>query len=174
FDILQLNDMLVHELKDLAEQLGLKGFKKLNKQELIYKILDQQALAKESNKKNGKNESSDSPEDKTSKSSQQSHSDKSTRNSRQKNTDTNPSSEAENTQDSPNDNTERRRPRIKITEEERSRRTIRGSNEDLFAKQQFEQNHESNIEEQPENEAAMNTSDDFTKENDETSKVPVP
>ncbi len=46
YDILQLNDMLVPELREVAEQLGLKGFKKLNKQELIYKILDEQALAK--------------------------------------------------------------------------------------------------------------------------------
>ncbi len=47
-DILQLNDMLVPELKELAEKLGLEGYKKLNKQELIYKILDQQALNKDS------------------------------------------------------------------------------------------------------------------------------
>ncbi len=44
YDILQLNDMLVPELKDLAEKLGLKNTKKLTKQELIYKILDQQAI----------------------------------------------------------------------------------------------------------------------------------
>lgn len=44
YDILQLNDMLVPELKELAETLEIKGYKKLNKQELIYKILDQQAL----------------------------------------------------------------------------------------------------------------------------------
>ena len=44
-DILQLNDMLVPELKELAEELGLKGYKRLNKQELIYKILDHQAVA---------------------------------------------------------------------------------------------------------------------------------
>ena len=44
YDILQLNDMLVPELKELAESLEIKGYKKLNKQELIYKILDQQAL----------------------------------------------------------------------------------------------------------------------------------
>ena len=44
-DILQLNDMLVPELKDLAEKNGLKGYKKLSKQELIYKILDHQALS---------------------------------------------------------------------------------------------------------------------------------
>jgi transcription termination factor Rho len=44
YDILQLNDMLVPELKDLAEKLGLKNSKKFSKQELIYKILDQQAI----------------------------------------------------------------------------------------------------------------------------------
>ena len=44
YDILQLNDMLVPELKELAEQMSLKGYKRLNKQELIYKILDGQAL----------------------------------------------------------------------------------------------------------------------------------
>ncbi len=42
-DIIQLNDMLVPELRELAKELDLKGYKKLNKQELIYKILDHQA-----------------------------------------------------------------------------------------------------------------------------------
>jgi transcription termination factor Rho len=44
YDILQLNDMLLPELKELAEGLGLKSYKRLNKQDLIYKILDHQAL----------------------------------------------------------------------------------------------------------------------------------
>ncbi len=44
YDILQLNDMLVPELRDIAEQLGLKSYKRLSKQELVYKILDEQAL----------------------------------------------------------------------------------------------------------------------------------
>jgi len=44
YDILQLNDMLVPELKELAKSLGLKGINKLTKQDLIYKILDHQAL----------------------------------------------------------------------------------------------------------------------------------
>ncbi len=44
-DILQLNDMLVPELKAIAEKINLKGYKRLSKQDLIYKILDQQALA---------------------------------------------------------------------------------------------------------------------------------
>lgn len=44
YDILQLDSMLVPELRDLAEKLDLKNYKRLSKQELIYKILDQQAL----------------------------------------------------------------------------------------------------------------------------------
>lgn len=44
YDILQLNEMLVPELKDLAEKLNLKSYKRLGKQDLIYKILDHQAL----------------------------------------------------------------------------------------------------------------------------------
>ncbi len=48
YDILQLNEMLVPELKDVAEKLNIDGFKKLTKQDLIYKILDEQALANKS------------------------------------------------------------------------------------------------------------------------------
>ncbi len=46
-DILQLNDMLVPELREIAEKINLKGYKRLSKQDLIYKILDQQALSGE-------------------------------------------------------------------------------------------------------------------------------
>jgi transcription termination factor Rho len=45
YDILQLNDMLVPELLDIAEQLKIPNAKKLDKQGLIYKILDNQAIA---------------------------------------------------------------------------------------------------------------------------------
>ena len=45
YDILQLNDMLIPELIDIAEQLHVAIGKKTDKQELIYKILDKQALA---------------------------------------------------------------------------------------------------------------------------------
>lgn len=44
YDILQLNDMLVPELLDIAEQLDIADAGKLNKQDLIYRILDKQAL----------------------------------------------------------------------------------------------------------------------------------
>lgn len=45
YDILQLNDMLLPELLDVAEQLKIIGAKKLDKQALIYKILDAQATS---------------------------------------------------------------------------------------------------------------------------------
>lgn len=45
YDILQLNDMLVPELLDIAEQLKIPNAKKLDKQALVYKILDSQAIA---------------------------------------------------------------------------------------------------------------------------------
>jgi len=54
YDILQLNDMLVPELRDLAEQLGMRDYKKLNKQDLIYQILDHQALKVKAGKNGGK------------------------------------------------------------------------------------------------------------------------
>lgn len=43
YDISQLNDMLVPELREIAERLEIGGFRRLAKQELIHKILDQQA-----------------------------------------------------------------------------------------------------------------------------------
>jgi len=45
YDILQLNDMLLPELLDVADGLHIDNAKKLDKQELIYKILDQQAVS---------------------------------------------------------------------------------------------------------------------------------
>lgn len=44
YDILQLNEMLVPELHDIAETLRVENYRKLDKQELIFKILDQQAV----------------------------------------------------------------------------------------------------------------------------------
>ncbi|MCH5599957.1 Rho termination factor N-terminal domain-containing protein [Niabella ginsengisoli] len=45
YDILQLNDMLVPELLDIAEQLSIPDAKKLDKKTLVYQILDNQAIA---------------------------------------------------------------------------------------------------------------------------------
>jgi transcription termination factor Rho len=53
YDILQLNDMLVPELLDIAEQLKIPNAKKLDKQELIYKILDRQAVLASAVKSSG-------------------------------------------------------------------------------------------------------------------------
>ena len=46
YDILQLNEMLVPELKELAKSLGLKNLNKISKQDLVYLILDNQAIKK--------------------------------------------------------------------------------------------------------------------------------
>lgn len=59
YDILQLNDMLVPELLDIAEKLDVTNAKKLSKQDLIYKILDKQAvMASEGNPANGEEKKS--------------------------------------------------------------------------------------------------------------------
>jgi transcription termination factor Rho len=47
YTIDDLNVRLLSELKDIAEQMGVKNAKKLSKQELVYKILDQQAITGE-------------------------------------------------------------------------------------------------------------------------------
>ena len=51
YDILQLNDMLVPELLDIAEQQSISNANTLEKQELIYKILDKQAVMNNIEKK---------------------------------------------------------------------------------------------------------------------------
>src|ERR1044071_6408116 len=53
YDILQLNDMLVPELLDIAEQLKIPNAKKLSKQDLVYKILDGQAIKASEKKGDG-------------------------------------------------------------------------------------------------------------------------
>lgn len=65
YDILQLNDMLLPELKELADSLNMKSYKRLNKQDLIYKILDHQALNGDDAKANGTTSSSKSPANST-------------------------------------------------------------------------------------------------------------
>ncbi len=52
YDILQLNDFLVPELLDIAETLKVTNAKKLGKQDLIYKILDKQAIMTAEKKNN--------------------------------------------------------------------------------------------------------------------------
>jgi transcription termination factor Rho len=43
YNVTQLNDMLVPELREIADKLNVKDYRKLAKKDLIYQILDQQA-----------------------------------------------------------------------------------------------------------------------------------
>jgi transcription termination factor Rho len=45
YDILELNEKLLPDLKEIAKDLGVKKIETLKKQDIIYKILDQQAIA---------------------------------------------------------------------------------------------------------------------------------
>ncbi len=45
YNIVELNEKLVPELREIADKLNIKGHRKLNKQDLIYKILDQAAVS---------------------------------------------------------------------------------------------------------------------------------
>lgn len=51
YDISQLNELLVPELHDIAEQLNIPNSKKMNKQELVSTILDKQSNMATENKK---------------------------------------------------------------------------------------------------------------------------
>ena len=44
YDILELSKKLLPELKEIAKELNIKKAESLKKQDLIYKILDQQAI----------------------------------------------------------------------------------------------------------------------------------
>ncbi len=59
YTIDDLNVRLLSELKDIAEGMGVKNAKKLAKQELVYKILDQQASTEEAAPSKKQNEDAD-------------------------------------------------------------------------------------------------------------------
>ncbi len=54
YDILELNKKLLAELKDIAKELRIKRIDSFKKQDLIYKILDEQAIAASEKKKTDK------------------------------------------------------------------------------------------------------------------------
>ncbi|MCX6330249.1 MAG: transcription termination factor Rho [Bacteroidia bacterium] len=56
YDILELSKMLLPELREIAKELNIKKAETLKKQDLVYKILDQQALEATENKLNHKKE----------------------------------------------------------------------------------------------------------------------
>ncbi|MFI5195473.1 MAG: transcription termination factor Rho [Chitinophagales bacterium] len=68
YDILQLNDMLIPELIDVADELKIQNARSFDKQTLVYKILDQQAAVsgqpaeEEPKKKRGRKPKEDSTE----------------------------------------------------------------------------------------------------------------
>jgi transcription termination factor Rho len=59
YDILELNNMLVADLRQVAKDLKIKRVESLKKQDLIYKILDQQAISATEKKKDVKKEQKD-------------------------------------------------------------------------------------------------------------------
>ena len=50
YDILELNEKVLTELRDIAKELKIKRVESLRKQDLIYRILDQQAIMATENK----------------------------------------------------------------------------------------------------------------------------
>lgn len=72
YDIIELNGMKVADLQDIAEKLNVSNFKTLKKQDIIYRILDEQAvnpIKKEESDNAEKAESADAPESKEGKES---------------------------------------------------------------------------------------------------------
>lgn len=59
YDILELSDKLVAELRDIAKELNVENYEGLKKQDLIYKILDHQAIHPEL----AKSKKADKPKD---------------------------------------------------------------------------------------------------------------
>lgn len=59
YNILELNDKLLSDLKTIAKEMGLKKIDSLKKEELVYKILDQQAIDLAGQKVEKKNDSAD-------------------------------------------------------------------------------------------------------------------
>ena len=65
YNIEELNLRLLSELKEIAEQMGISNFKKLSKQDLIYKILDQQAITPDSELPSKKSTKKEEPKKRT-------------------------------------------------------------------------------------------------------------
>jgi len=83
YDIIELSGKKVTELQEIAEQLEIKNFKALKKQDIIYKILDEQAL-KPAVKKKAEPKSDDKAADaKNSRSAQSKNADRKPREKRE-------------------------------------------------------------------------------------------
>ena len=62
YDILELNKKLLAELREIAKELKIKRIESFRKEDLVYKILDTQAIVASESKSARRNESSDSKE----------------------------------------------------------------------------------------------------------------
>ncbi|MFM1932705.1 MAG: hypothetical protein RL226_2008, partial [Bacteroidota bacterium] len=67
FDIIELNSKKVAELREIAKELDIKQFEKLKKQDLIYQILDEQAVKPAKTAGNTAPKQSETPNDTASK-----------------------------------------------------------------------------------------------------------
>ena len=61
YDIEKLNNKKVAELREIAEKLNIQKVDKLKKQELVYKILDEQAMNPKKRKKQNLNHQKKDP-----------------------------------------------------------------------------------------------------------------
>ncbi|MBG0860173.1 MAG: Rho termination factor N-terminal domain-containing protein, partial [Bacteroidales bacterium] len=61
YDILELSKMLLPELREIAKELKIKRAETLKKQDLVYKILDQQALEATESKAAARSENNGTP-----------------------------------------------------------------------------------------------------------------
>jgi transcription termination factor Rho len=61
YDILELSKKLLPELRDIAKELNIKRAETLKKQDLVYKILDQQAIEATENKSLARKENNNNP-----------------------------------------------------------------------------------------------------------------
>ena len=64
YNIIQLNDKNLSELKEIAKNLGIKKTDSLKKEELVYKILDEQAIADATKKVEAEKQKDDRKDDK--------------------------------------------------------------------------------------------------------------
>ena len=54
YNIIQLNDKDLSELQSIAKELGIKKTDSLKKEDLVYKILDEQAIVGATKKSSGR------------------------------------------------------------------------------------------------------------------------
>ncbi len=150
FDISQLNEMLLPELKDIAEQMNVKGFRRMNKQDLIYRILDEQAILK----KGGPEAQEKKVELSVEKANQKFNGASETAGEDNKNEDHRRQQRNDNTEDNNTNKEENREPRGRRGRKPHDNRTPRQERPAQVAPQQVEQSAETR-QEQPDGEKVV-------------------